>query len=149
MELTFDGGVDKHGSKAGRHEVQESGLTVLKDKHDNDSSDDGKDVANDSSMEERTVSNNGCFYQLFESALSGDHIDLSNIERSEDVVTKAHSHEDAWDDDITESKKGELGRLSGPVSWEENLDRSINALGNGEHDIGAEDEEDVVEEKAN
>ena len=108
LQFTADGSVNHNGAEAGWNEVKQSGLTVLEDKHDNDSRNDGKDVANDSSIEIRAGSSHGCFSQFgnnfFTLVRFRQVVDGADVERAKNVVSKAHSHKDTWDDDVAESE---------------------------------------------
>ena len=56
-----------------------------------------------------------------------------------------------WNDDVSEAEHGHVGGAEAvleEVLREDQLDRRLEALGHGDHHVGAEDPEDVVEEEA-
>ena len=63
------------------------------------------------------------------------------------IEAETQGHEDAWDDDISEAENRVLRRGCWKVSWELQFDRSINVLSDCNHDICAEDKENVVEKE--
>ena len=80
--------------------------------------------------------------------LLGKIVDSLDIERAKDVISEAHGHENARDHNVTEAQKWELGGILGPVRGEEDFDGGVNALSDCQHDIGAEDKENVIEEES-
>ena len=108
--------IDGHCAETRWHKVQESWLSVLEHHHHDHSRHDCDDVANDAAVEVGAGGIHGLLSQegdhLVSLAHLGKVIDAADIQGAEDVVSEAHRHEDARDHDVTQTQKGELGRLS-------------------------------------
>jgi len=118
----------KHwGAEAGRNEVEKSWLGVLVPVHDEDGESESGDVGDERRVEVEV-----------------------RVAVQRPVVTEQEGDEDSRNDDVTEAEHGHVLGVEAvleQVLREDEFDGSLERLGDGDHDVGAEDPEDVVEEE--
>lgn len=116
------------GGEAGGHEVQQRGLRVLEHVHHQDGRQQAQDVRAERSPE---VKLRVPFEALIEA--------------------QQESYEDARHHDVTQPQHGKVARVQTvyqQILRKHQFDRSLEALGDGHHDVGTEHPEDVVQEES-
>ena len=125
---------------------------MFENQHNDYSCNDSDNIADDAAVKVRSWGSVGSFakhwHDFTRISFFRKTVDGFDIEGAKDVVSEAHGHENSWDDDIAKAQKRELRRIHTPVSWEKDFDWCIDAFGDGEHDIGSKDKEDVIEEES-
>ena len=128
LDVPADEGEGNRGSQAGGDQVQKSGLGVFEEVHHDDGGNEAGDVGDECGVKvERGIP----------------------VQRL--VVAQHEGDEDARNDDVAEPKHGHVLGLQpvlDEVLGEHEFDGGLEALGHRDHDVGAEDPEDVVEEEA-
>mmetsp|Transcript_1986 Transcript_1986/g.5502 ORF Transcript_1986/g.5502 Transcript_1986/m.5502 type:complete len:440 (-) Transcript_1986:71-1390(-) len=131
-------GTQEGRSQARRHEVQQCRLRRVELDHDEERRAHTQNVGGESRVEVR-FGEGGVDVDILRGHLG--HVG---------VESQQQGQEESRDDDVTQSQQGkiELAVVVGfQRSWEEDFDGSVEVLGHGDHDVGAEDPEDVVKEE--
>ena len=128
LDVPTDEGHEEWSTETGWHEVEEGRLGVLVPVHDEDRESESGDVGDEGRVEVEV-----------RVAVQGS------------VVAEQEGDEDSGDDDVAEAEHGHVLGVESvlqQVLRKDELDRSLEGLCDGDHDVGAEHPEDVVEEEA-
>ena len=125
FQISLDQGHRQRNDNAAGHQIQESGLCVIENGHDHYSHNQTQSVGKETTFE----------------------VDCA-VSFQTDVITQKQGNEDAGNDNVTQTEHGKMfskHSADEEILREDELDGSFKRLGHGDHHIGGEYPENVVE----